>query len=229
VSWRDVPMPERFAALRRTEGGLPVPHVAAWSSEHIERLDRDPYLARLGCSVPAVFSAGSAGEGRAVLGEMEPARQRRSVIDRRCQVCDVELGDRHRPNPPWRRPLWLADIRVHGRDDEGVVGNDIGGQTIRVGRRVVPLIFEPWCCEDCLAYAIRVCPGLIKRTADGTAHRPPLRLLRVRNAQPVAVRGRVGGDGPMAGTVAVTYVKLAVLDADVVLPDRRPLGLPSVT
>lgn len=220
MSWRDVRMPERFGGLHRTDGGLPVPHVASWSSERTDRVGRDRYLATLGHFNPAVFSSGAQGRGRAVLGEMEPSRQRRAAIDRRCQVCDIELGDRYRPNPPWRQPLWLADIRVHGTDDQGAVSNDIGGQTIRMGRRVVPLIFEPWCCESCLAYAIQVCPGLIKRAAGGNARRPPLRLLRVRDARPVAVTGRVLGDGPVAGQLAVTYVKLAVLDADVVLPDR---------
>lgn len=219
MSWRAVPMSARVAELLTTEGGLPVPHVAAWSSERTERVSRDIHLTRLGWNGPATFSSGGQGEGRAVLGEMEPARQRRAVLDRRCQVCDLELGERHRPNPPWRQPLWLTDIRVKGNDDEGSVGNDLAGQTIRVGRRIVPLIFEPWCCEDCLAYAIQVCPGLISRRAGGTHRRPPLRLLRVRKAEPVVVRGRIEGDGPVAGQIAATYVKLAVVDADVVLPD----------
>jgi hypothetical protein len=154
-----------------------------------------------------------------VLGEMEPARQRRAVLDRRCQVCDVELGDRRRPNGPWRRPLWLAAIRTPGVDEQGDVGTSVGGQTIRVGRRVVPLIFEPWCCEPCLRYALLVCPGMIHRRAPEAAGGPPLRLLRVRDAQPVVVTARITGDGPVAGQVLATYVKIAVLDADIVLPE----------
>jgi hypothetical protein len=213
-------MPEGVAGLLRTEGGLPVPHVAAWSNESTDRLERDPYLTRLGYYVPAAFSGGAQGDGHAVLGEMEPARQRRAVIDRRCQVCDRELGERHRPNPPWRQPLWLADIRVFGTDDEGSVGADIGGQTIIVGRRRCPLVLEPWVCEPCLAYALQVCPGLIKRQTGGTRMRPALRMLRVRRAQVVVVRGRIGGDGPVAGRLAATYAKLAVVDFDIVRPEQ---------
>jgi hypothetical protein len=70
---------------------------------------------------------------------------------------------------------------------------------------MAPLIFEPWVCEDCLAYALQVCPGLLKIAAGRYRH--PLRLLRVRKAQPVAVSGRIGGTGPVAGQRAVTYVK----------------------
>jgi hypothetical protein len=220
MSWRDVPMPDRVAQLLRTEGGLPVPHVAAWSSEETDRLERDPYLARLGYYQPAVFCGGGQGIGRAILGEMTPERQRRAMLDRRCQVCDVELGERRRPNPPWRWPLWLADIRIFGTDERGDVGNDIGGQTIVVRRRRVPLVLEPWSCEDCLAYAIQVCPGLISRRTGGTRRRPPLRLLRVRHAEPVIVTSRISGDGPVAGQTAATYAKMAVVDADVVLPER---------
>jgi hypothetical protein len=221
VSWRDVPMPERVAALPRTDGGLPVPYVAAWSGEETTRVAVDPVLARaLDYREPAAFSSDAPAGARPTLGVMDPARQRRVVVERLCQVCAVELGERHRPNPPWREPLWLVDLRRRGGDDgEGAqLGQDLGGQTIRIGRRMAPLIFEPWVCEDCLAYALQVCPGLLKIAAGRYRH--PLRLLRVRKAQPVAVSGRIGGTGPVAGQRAVTYVKLAAIEFDIVLPGR---------
>jgi hypothetical protein len=75
---------------------------------------------------------------------------------------------------------------------------------------MVPLVFEPWVCEDCLVYALEVCPGILKAAAGRT--RAPLRLLHVRSAQFVAVVAEIKGDGPVAGQHAVSYVKAAVTD-----------------
>ena len=190
-----VPMPPRVAALARTPRGYPVPYVAAWTSEarHTVRP-----LARW--NRPALFALGRPGEGDAVLGEMDMARQRECVALGRCQVCRTWLSR--------AGARWLAEL--YEPTDDG------------------PLIREPWACPSCLAYALRVCPGLV-----GIAHRrpagAPLRVLRVTawtvlatltSLEGLRADGQLAPDVPVApGATAIGYFKLR--------PERwAPLALP---
>lgn len=111
---------------------IPIPYVAYWSDE----LDRD-YVVRpdpLLDDQLALFSQGTRGVGRPVLGIMNEQRQREVVIQGRCQVCANLI----------KRKRWLVTF----------------GQNEIVGGEVVPLIREPWACTGCMVAAVRVCPGL---------------------------------------------------------------------
>jgi hypothetical protein len=69
-------------------GKLPVPFVAAWSSEDAVRIAPDPLLARK----PAMFRSGRRGLGTPMFGKMDESRVRRVIIRRLCQVCAGSLG-----------------------------------------------------------------------------------------------------------------------------------------
>lgn len=129
-------LPPNIDALPKTRTGLPVPHVAAWSSERTMRIANDP---NIGGNHPTLFSNGAQGEGEPVLGQMDVARQRTVVVHGRCQVCNVKLPARDR----FVVTLW---------------------EKLPDGTR---LVREPWACTTCLAFALRVCPGLLgaRRTA----------------------------------------------------------------
>jgi hypothetical protein len=69
-------------------GNLPVPYVAAWSSEARIIVRPDPLLS----GAPGLFRDGRRGEGRPLFGKMSEARVRRVVREQRCQVCAQVLS-----------------------------------------------------------------------------------------------------------------------------------------
>ena len=69
-------------------GRLPVPFVAAWSSEDAVRSGPDPLLARR----PALCRRGRRGLGVPLFGKMDESRVRRVILRRSCQVCAASLG-----------------------------------------------------------------------------------------------------------------------------------------
>lgn len=209
-SWRDIAMPDTVASRPTSPGGLPVPYVAQWSSERTLKSARDPLLTRLGVTAPAAYSTGELGQGQPDFGVMEPSRQREVALLVRCQVCRAQLLPGRRYEPAENHPVWLADLRSPSAAGDVA----FGGSAIRIGRRLRPLIFEPWICELCLAYALQVCPGMLSRSYEPTSDpKRDLRLLRVRKAHPVATYA----NGDLVGTV-VSYVKLAAIRYDVVTP-----------
>lgn len=139
-SWRSVPMPERIAALPRSAGGLPVPFVAQWEGEDEVAIRPCEFAGRR-----AIFPLKSqVGVTRPVFGVMEPSRQRAVLASTCCQVCRAWLGDMTSELEDGRPPLWLVDM-LHEP------------ATFR-GHR---LAIEPWVCDECLVYALQVCPGLV--------------------------------------------------------------------
>ncbi len=199
--WRSVPMPRGVARLPRTNGGIPITYTVAWSSETVPQARPDPLLSGISPhGIQALFHSGSQGEGSPKLAVSDVARTRRVVIAGLCQACGLRLPGRSKS--PWRQhPRWLCDLRN-------------SGQEIRVGFRTLPLIVDGWTCEPCLAYALRVCPGLVaKAAADGDDR---LRLLRVRAAEFVATIEQV----ECLAAPVVGWVKIAATSFDVVTPDE---------
>jgi hypothetical protein len=177
VNWRDVPEPDTLEHVLRSAGGLPVPYVAAWSSENDRQIVRPCPLVQ---GKPAFFSGGRRGDGDPVFGEMEPSRQRHCVIKRRCQVCNGRASEQ---------------LLVDGRGTSH--STLVGGAWLKV-------VLEPWVCAPCLVYALRVCPGLVTKSAY-----QQIQILEVRRAVPVAVLTRHPD-----GRVAYGYIKIGVHQAD---------------
>jgi len=69
-------------------GKLPVPFVAAWSSEETIHVAPDPVAG----GRPALFRGGTRGLGTPIFGKMDESRVRRVVLRRRCQICAGPLG-----------------------------------------------------------------------------------------------------------------------------------------
>jgi hypothetical protein len=200
--WRDdVAMPARVAALPRTPGGIPITYTVAWTSERDVQLRPDPLLTRLGYGEHlAIFAGGAPGDGAPKLAVTETSRQRRAALLGLCQVCGHPI-----PEPSKRRPRWLADLRKNG-------------QTIRLDGRMLPLIIDTWTCAPCMAYALQVCPGLIRHRAEA-----PLHLLAVRAYRLVATLERP--DSIPASELpggAIGLVKIAPTDFDVLAADDFP-------
>lgn len=213
MGWRSVPEPATLAGCLRTAGGMPVPWAAAWSSETGYEARPDPLLQARGVQQACMFEAGGgAGQGHPKLAMISPARQRASVIETRCQVCRVQLAE---TGPPWDPPLWLADLRSRQTSAADVLLDESGKQAAMVGGKAVPLIYEPWLCEPCLLYSLRVCKGLLAMRRRGS-----LTLWRVRDALPVLTVERPVDPPASGGELrdVVTYVKLALTDADEVHP-----------
>lgn len=138
-------IPHQMSKLARSAKGLPVPWVADWTSEENQYLKYEPLIKRV-----AVFTRGSIGDGEPILGQMNPQRQRKAMIEKWCQVCNrraKQCGD-----------LWLVDIPGQQKTDDGSM-----------------VILEPWACTECLSFALSVCPGLLRMQRDGNAN-----VLRVR-------------------------------------------------
>lgn len=113
--------------------GLPVPHVAAWSSEVWDGFVIDPVW-----RMAALSTAGAAGRGQPVWGVINEPRQRRSVGERRCQVCD--------------RPGGATELQVLYSG---------GLATMASGPRLFEVTAEPPVCPDCAAWSRTHCPGLL--------------------------------------------------------------------
>jgi hypothetical protein len=68
-------------------GKLPVPFVAAWSSEITIRIEPDPVIG----GRPALFRSGRRKDGTPKFGKMDESRVRFVMAQRRCQVCAESL------------------------------------------------------------------------------------------------------------------------------------------
>lgn len=89
-----------------TWGDLPVPYVAAWSSEDEIEIRREPLLG----GRPALFRGGRRGEGKPIFGKMDEARCRQVVLRRLCQVCARPLDDG-----------WVLDVDRSAHADKPVL------------------------------------------------------------------------------------------------------------
>lgn len=136
------------AELAEFEGRkLRVPHVAAWSSEAATIVRTCRYSGR-----QAFFGSGGAqGRGTPCWGEMSYERQRRSMWERRCQVCDNVLA-------PENCLLMIWEGIQH--DSEGH-----------------PVVMEPWICESCQNYAYAVCPGIARTRATYVIRNPKVDMI----------------------------------------------------
>lgn len=81
VSAPSVQLPALAGVIRW--GDLPVPYVAAWSSETTMRVGKDSLIGNR----PALFRGGGRGKGKPIFGQMDEARTRVVVVNRLCQVC----------------------------------------------------------------------------------------------------------------------------------------------
>jgi len=113
----------------------------------------------------------------------------------RCQVCTLELPPMHHEDAG--AVHWLIDL-LHEPN------------TMR-GHR---LCLEPWVCDDCLVYALQVCPGMLRaRKKKSNALRS---VLAVTTANIVAVTIKPGGNltgrPPCVGYLKIEplcYVRIA--------------------
>jgi hypothetical protein len=170
-------MPPRVAARPRSAGGLPVPFVAAWEGEEEYSVQPCPWS----FGKPAVFPKRTLVDvTRPVFGLMDPSRQREVAFGVRCQVCHIELGPMTEQLEPGRQFQWLVDMRHEPR-------------TMR-GRQ---LVLEPWVCDDCLVYALQVCPGLV----GAKRQRPNLLAVFAANLVGVTIvpHGNLEGHPPCGG------------------------------
>lgn len=110
--------------------GRPIPYVADWSSEVHETLRPEP----LAENRLAIFSTGTRGQGRPLLGVMNPARQREVMVLSKCQVCRRRLTK-----------LWMVEL--------------IEASTVIRGR-TLSVLREPASCATCLRLALEACPHL---------------------------------------------------------------------
>lgn len=121
--------------------GRPVPYINVWSAEMPEttwKMRYDPNVARLAISAPK----GLQGVGEPNFLKQEPCRQRACATRHLCQVCAHDAG----PG---------ALLAVGSLSAENVHVEQLGG--------AVTVITEPWLCPPCAAFALAVCPGLIRR------------------------------------------------------------------
>lgn len=186
-------MPPGVARLPRSRGGLPVPTVAQRAGEDLMRIAPCPYAS----GRRAVFPADAVpADATPEFGVMEPSRQRRAVMDFRCQVCDdplVRLTDVPRTDGAF---LWLADML---QTPDTMPGHG--------------LALEPWVCDDCLGYALAVCPGLVRYPQPERARAPIpveerlVRLLAVWTGNAVATvikpHGNLEGEPPCVGYLKI--------------------------
>lgn len=170
-----------------------MPYVAQWSGEDEMALR----VCRYADSQRAVFprKPDQVGRGKPVFGVMEPSRQREVVATMRCQVCHTPLPGITNVLVPGGRPLWLADLL---REPPTFRGHHVS--------------LEPWVCDDCMVYALQVCPGLIGAMwAAPELKRSPLgHVLMVWTANLICTTARLGGN--LEGKPpAVSYLKIEPL------------------
>lgn len=174
-----VEVPKRMLKLRRDERGYPVPVVAEWSSEQELQLPPpvDPQFGAI------AVTRGEPGVGTAMLGNMEPTRQRHAMLATRCQVCD--------------RDLRSSKFRF------------------MAGGPMLDWFTEPWVCGPCMAFAVRVCPGLIR----ATRHTLPLVIHRVRSVE--LCQERIGLKPPSVTPIAEFKSDLDAHAMDAAMKERR--------
>lgn len=121
--------PGKLSHLPRA-GTLPVPWVAIWSEEEgTACLTQEIYG---GKPFVCLSHRLARGKGRPILGKMSQVRQRRCILDGRCQVCGELMVKRY-----------VAIETSH---------EDLPGYG--------PVLVEPPACATCARVALAVCPGL---------------------------------------------------------------------
>lgn len=140
-----------FDRLQRDRRGLPVPHIAAWSSEHWSAARWDPVLPG---RQMALFTAGRQGRGSPCFDVMNEPRQRRAVMLGRCQVCDDPLPRHERTSRPtgWL-PASVLVTEELGHLDDGT-----------------PVTAEPLCCRSCAEFVVEHCCVLARRPERNIVH-----------------------------------------------------------
>lgn len=196
----DVPEAEPYRITIASESVL-VPYVAAWSSEMPDfRVAPEPLL---GGKIALFRASGRRGEGKPVLGKMDPGRQRRCILRSLCQVCAQPM----RPEDAWYA-LLEERVTVPGLD-------------------FVDAVREPAACARCMADALLLCPGL--RREPGLRVVQAGRTITIGTV----TEAPVGGRGPLpeikatytdleqeqrrAGAV-IGYLKVVLLDLRQSLP-----------
>lgn len=124
-------VPAHMVHLPTTKAGLPVPHVASWSSERWGSAKRDPLVGNRW----ALYSEGKQGRGRPLLASINEERQRRSVVESRCQVCDRQMAP---------EDLFLTDMAQHN---------------VVIHGKIHSVTYAPPTCEPCLQWSSEVCPA----------------------------------------------------------------------
>ncbi len=159
--------PRSVGVCVRDGRGRPVPWINVWSAEMPEArwtVEWDGHVQSRG-----LFTAGGRGEGTPDFTRQAPQRQRASMAARLCQVCGMAAGE---------SAVLVMSGRISAREVE------VDG----LGPRVV--LTEPWLCEPCGAFAVAVCPGLIRRRRDQD-------LYVVRPVNPTLVVSRGWVEGPL--------------------------------
>lgn len=127
--------------------GMPVPWVAAWSSEGRTVVRYDPHAGGV-----AIFNRGRLGRGRPVFGVMSPERQRAAILTGRCQLCGRHLDDLdQQPEEYTAETGWLPN---HPKLTE---------TTDQAGTQY---FLEPPCHRACAEWAAIGCPGIRGTVTD---------------------------------------------------------------
>lgn len=177
-------MPERVAALPRSAGGLPVPYVAQWEGEERMRIE---HCYHVGADAIFPIAGPQIARTRPVFGVMEPARQREACAAVRCQVCRLQLSDISSTLEEGRELHWLVDMLHEPATFPGH-----------------KLAMEPWVCDDCIVYALQVCPGLISPLPGQTKLRNVLAVWTANLISPmIAPAGNLKGKPPCIGYLKI--------------------------
>lgn len=130
-------MPKGVALLPRDKRGYPVPWAALWEDgpdpDHRNAIRRTQHGLTLWCSCVI-------GHGIPLLGQLCPRRQRRAMLERRCQLCG--------------RLVKVTTKVVF-----------IGGSKFDKGHQ--RYVTEPPLHTACASYAARVCPRLVVGDRSG--------------------------------------------------------------
>lgn len=161
-------IPTRLSHLRTDRRGIPVPWINRWGDEDPARYEirYDPAVRG-----PALFLPDDE-TGAPDFLHQNHERQRLAMVEGLCQVCARPV--------PWSRRF--------------LVVSGISAETIHVrGRGTIVVITEPWLDEFCATFAMRKCPGLIRRRTADDLHLIP--VTSRRGVELVVSRGWV--DGPL--------------------------------
>lgn len=187
---RPIPENERHTILM---GGvdIPVPYVAAWSSEFPNvKVAPEPLLG----GKPALFRAsGRRGEGKPVLGKMDLGRQRLCIIRGVCQVCGGQIVG----------PAWYVQLEEHA---------------VLVDGRTVFAIREPAACTHCMLVSLQVCPALQSLKPRIISVKRSI-LLKTLTIPPIGGVGPLKEDGPelvnaSVENAVVGYLKVVPVELD---------------
>ena len=166
---------------------VPVPYVAAWSSEYpVMQVRPEPLM---GGRLALFRGGGRRGEGEPLFGKMDVGRQRRCILRGICQVC----------GEPIEGPRWVA-LLMEKANLPGVGDLDV--------------VREPPACTLCMRTALRVCPGL-RRDQPLIVEPTRTSTLITLTVPPIGGRGplNVVGpemDDPKLEDTVVGYLKLVV-------------------